>query len=147
MEAAADHDSYHQLSARNDRMNFRHKYLVTAVRIILGLVMLFAGVSGLLAGKSPQGVPAQLVPTMGILWDSGILHMIKVTEAIAGLMLVLGFLPWLAVLFLAPDVVGIVIFNARLFPTALPIGIAVFALTAYLGYAYWDKYRGLFTRA
>jgi uncharacterized membrane protein YphA (DoxX/SURF4 family) len=70
-----------------------------------------------------------------------------VTELVAGLMLVLGFLPWLATLFLAPDVVGIVIVNARLYPAALPIGIAVFVLTAYLGYAYWPKYQGLFSRA
>ena len=127
-------------------MNFRHKVLVTTVRILLGLVMLFSGVTGLLAGKSPQGVPAQLIPTMQVLWDSGIFHMIKVTEIVTGLMLVVGFLPWLAALLLAPDVVGIVVFNARLYPPALPIGIAVFVLNAYLGYAYWDRYRGLFTR-
>jgi hypothetical protein len=108
--------------------------------------MLFSGVSGLIAGNSMQGVPAQLVPTMQVFWSSGIFHMIKVTEAVAGLMLVLGFLPWLATLFLAPNVVGIVIFNARLYPAALPIGIAVFVLTAYLGYAYWNKYAALFTR-
>ncbi|MBV8202766.1 MAG: hypothetical protein JOZ15_19285 [Acidobacteria bacterium] len=87
-----------------------------------------------------------MLPTVQMLWDSGIFEMIKVTETVAGLMLVTGFLPWLAALFLAPNAVGIVIFNARLFPPALPIGIAVFALTAYLGYAYWDKYRGLFIR-
>src|ERR1700674_3259481 len=132
--------------ADNDRMNFRNRYLVTTLRVLLGLVMLFSGISGLIAGNSMQGVPEQLVPTMQVFWNSGIFHMIKVTETIAGLMLVIGFLPWLATLFLAPDVVGIVIFNARMFPAALPIGIAVFALTAYLGYAYWDKYRALFTR-
>jgi len=127
-------------------MNFRNRYLVTTLRVLLGLVMLFSGISGLIAGNSMQGVPEQLVPTMQVFWNSGIFHMIKVTETIAGLMLVIGFLPWLATLFLAPNVVGIVIFNARMFPAALPIGIAVFALTAYLGYAYWDKYRALFTR-
>ena len=127
-------------------MNLRHRYLVIAIRILLGLIMLLSGVFGLIGGKSMQGVPPQLVPTMQAFWSSGIFHLIKVTEVVAGLMLVLGFLPWLAVLFLAPDVVGIVIFNARLFPPALPIGIAVFAFTAYLGYAYWHKYQALFTR-
>jgi putative oxidoreductase len=127
-------------------MNFRHRYLVIAIRTLLGLVMLFSGIAGLVGGGSMKGVPPQLVPTMQVFWSSGIFHLIKVTEVVAGLMLVLGFLPWLAVLFLAPDVVGIVIFNARLFPAALPIGIAVFAFTAYLGYAYWHKYEALFTR-
>jgi len=125
-------------------MNLRHRYLVIAIRTLLGLVMLFSGIAGLVGGL--KGVPPQLMPTMHAFWSSGIFHLIKVTEVVAGLMLILGFLPWLAVLFLAPDVVGIVIFNALLFPAALPIGIAVFAFTAYLGYAYWHKYQQLFTR-
>jgi uncharacterized membrane protein YphA (DoxX/SURF4 family) len=133
--------------AEGDHMNARHKYLVIAIRTLLGLVMLLSGIFGLLGGESPQGAPAQLAPTMHVFWASGIMQMIKVTEVVAGLMLVLGFLPWLATLFLAPDVVGIVIVNARLYPAALPIGIAVFAMTAYLGYAYWDKYQALFRRA
>jgi len=128
-------------------MNFRHRYLVIAVRTLLGLVMLLSGIFGLVGGPTPQGAPAQLAPMMHAFWDSGIMPMVKVTELVAGLMLVLGFLPWLATLFLAPDVVGIVIVNSRLYPAALPIGIAVFVLTAYLGYAYWPKYQGLFSRA
>ncbi|MBV8199845.1 MAG: hypothetical protein JOZ15_04400, partial [Acidobacteria bacterium] len=72
-------------------MNFRNRYLVMTVRIILGLVMLFSGITGLLGGRSPQGVPAQMLPTVQMLWDSGIFEMIKVTETVAGLMLVTGF--------------------------------------------------------
>ena len=127
-------------------MNARHKYLVIAIRTLLGLVMLFSGIFGLIGGESPQGAPPQLAPMMHVFWASGIMQMVKVTEAVAGLMLVLGFLPWLATLFLAPDVVGIVIVNARMYPPALPIGIAVLVLTAYLGYAYWDRYQALFRR-
>ncbi len=127
-------------------MNLRHRYLVITIRTLLGLVMLFSGIAGLIGGRSTKGIPPELVPTMQVLWDTGIFHMIKVTEAVAGLMLVLGFLPALATLFLAPDVVGIVIFDARMFPPSLPLGIAVFALTAYLGYAYWPKYQALFVR-
>jgi hypothetical protein len=52
----------------------------------------------------------------------------------------------LATLFLAPDVVGIVVVNSRLMPSFLWIGVAVFVLTAYLGYAYWDKYKLIFSR-
>jgi uncharacterized membrane protein YphA (DoxX/SURF4 family) len=127
-------------------VNFRHRYLVITIRTLLGLIMLGSGIAGLIGSKSMQGVPPDLVPTMEALWRSGILHLVKVTEIVAGLMLVVGYLPWLAALFLAPDVVGIVIVNARLYPAALPIGIAVFVFTAYLGYAYWHKYQALFTR-
>jgi len=127
-------------------MNFRNRYLVIAIRILLGLVMLASGVSGLMMGNSTKGVPPNMVAFTQVFWASGIFQMVKVTEVVAGLMLVIGLWPALATLFLAPDVVGIVIVNARLMPSFLWIGVIVFLLTAYLGCAYWDKYKPLFTR-
>src|ERR1700674_1551685 len=127
-------------------MNFRNRYLVVAIRILLGLVMLASGISGLLMGNSAKGVPPQMVTFTQVFWASGIFQMVKVTEIVAGLMLLVGFLPALATLFLAPDVVGIVVVNARLMPSFLWIGVVVFVLTAYLGYAYWGKYKLIFTR-
>jgi hypothetical protein len=53
--------------------------------------------------------------------------MVKVTELVAGFML-------------------LVVVNARLIPSFLWIGAIVFVLTAYLGYAYWDKYKSIFSR-
>jgi len=127
-------------------MNFRNRYLVISIRILLGLVMLASGISGLLMGNSTQGVPAKMVAFTQVFWASGIFQMVKVTEIVAGFMLLVGIFPALATLFLAPDVVGIVIVNARLMPSFLWIGAVVFVLTAYLGYAYWDKYKSIFSR-
>jgi uncharacterized membrane protein YphA (DoxX/SURF4 family) len=127
-------------------MNFRNRYLVIAVRMLLGLIMLASGISGLLMGHSTQGVPAKMVAFTQVFWASGIFQMVKVTEIVAGFMLLVGIFPPLATLFLAPDVVGILIVNARLMPSFLWIGAVVFVLTAYLGYAYWDKYQAIFSR-
>ena len=127
-------------------MNFRNRYLVIAIRILLGLVMLASGISGLMMGNSTKGVPPNMIAFTQVFWASGIFQMVKVTEAVAGLMLVIGLWPALATLFLAPDVVGIVVVNARLMPSFLWVGVIVFVLTAYLGYAYWDKYKSIFTR-
>ena len=127
-------------------MNFRNRYLVIAVRVLLGLTMLMSGVSGLMMGTSTKGVPPQMVNFTQVFWASGIFQMVKVTEIVAGFMLLIGILPALATLFLAPDVVGIVVVNARLMPSFLWIGAIVFVLTAYLGYAYWGKYKSIFTR-
>ena len=127
-------------------MNFRNRYLIIAVRILLGLIMLASGISGLMMGNSAKGVPAQMVTFTQVFWASGIFQMVKVTEIIAGFMLLFGIFPALATLFLAPDVVGIVVVNSRLMPSFLWIGVAVFVLTAYLGYAYWDKYKLIFSR-
>jgi putative oxidoreductase len=128
-------------------MNLRKRSLVLAIRILLGLVMLASGISGLFMGNATQGVPPQMAAFMQTFWASGIFQMVKVTEIVAGFMLVFGMFPALATLFLAPDVVGIVIVNARLMPSFLWIGVIVFVLTAYLGYVYWDKYKSIFTRS
>jgi putative oxidoreductase len=127
-------------------MNFRNRYLVIAIRTLLGFMMLASGISGLLMGNSTKGVPPQMVNFTQVFWASGIFQMVKVTEIVAGFMLLVGILPALATLFLAPDVVGIVIVNARLMPSFLWIGGIAFVLTAYLGYAYWDKYKPIFSR-
>src|SRR5579862_1627662 len=127
-------------------MNFRNRYLIIAVRILLGLTMLASGVSGLVMGSSTKGVPPQMVAFTQVFWASGIFQMVKVTEIVAGAMLVFGIFPALATLFLAPDVVGIVVVNARLMPSFLWLGAVVFVLTAYLGYAYWDRYKSIFSR-
>jgi len=42
-------------------MNFRNRNLVIAIRILLGLIMLASGISGLLMGNSTQGVPPKMV--------------------------------------------------------------------------------------
>lgn len=125
-------------------MDFRNKYLLTTLRVIFGLFMLFSGVSGLLAGESMEGVPEGMQPTLQMLYDTGLFHMIKITETIAGLMLLVGFLPWLAALALAPLGVGIIVFNANVAPQFVISGVIVCLFLAYLGYAYWPKYKPLF---
>jgi hypothetical protein len=77
-------------------MNFRNRYLVIAVRILLGLIMLASGTSGLLMGNSTQGVPAKMVAFTQVFWASGIFQMVKVTEIVAGVMLLVGIFPALA---------------------------------------------------
>ncbi len=127
-------------------MNFKHKYAVITIRVLLGLLMIFSGVTGLISGPNPQGIPENMIETTKVLWNTGIFQMIKVTEAVAGLMLVIRFLPALAAIFLAPISVGIIVFNSMLAPSFVFIGIIIGLLNAYLGYAYWDKYKQLFEK-
>lgn len=128
-------------------MNLRNKKAVITVRIILGLFLVFSGVSGLMAGTSAmQGVPEPMIRASQNLWEVGLFQMIKVTEILAGLMLVTGFLPALAAIFVAPIAVGVIVFNSQIAPAFVPSGIILGLLTAYLGYAYWDKYAPLFKR-
>ena len=62
-------------------MNFRNRYLVIAVRILLGLIMLASGISGLLMGNSTQGAPAKMVAHTQVFWALGIF---QTTSGIAG---------------------------------------------------------------
>lgn len=127
-------------------MNFRHKYLLITVRTLLGLLFVFSGIGGLMGGGSMENVPAPMIPVMKVLFETGLFQMIKVTEIVAGIMLVAGFLPALAAIFLAPICIGVIVFNSRMSPQFLPMGIIVSLADAYLGYAYWDKYKALFER-
>lgn len=129
-------------------MNFRNKYLSNTIRILFGLFMLFSGVSGLwmIFTGSTEGVPPDLIDIMSTLQSSGLIYMIKITETIAGAMLILNLRPALAAIFIAPIAIGIIVFNAMLAPEFVIMGVIVALLDAYLGYFYWDKYKALFTR-
>ncbi len=128
-------------------VNFRNHKAVMVIRILFGAFFIFSGVGGLMTDPvTMQGIPEPMIPTMRVLWDTGIFQYIKVTEVVAGLMLVTGFLPWLAAIFLAPICLGVVIVNARTAPEYVVTGVIVSLINAYLGYVYWDKYKALFER-
>lgn len=127
-------------------MNFRNPKIVITLRTILGLFFIMSGVGGMLAGKDLKGVPEAMIPSMKVFMQTGIFYMIKVTEIVSGLMLVTGFLPALAAIFLAPVCIGVLVFHLRMSPESIGAGIFVTVLTSYMGYAYWDKYKALFQR-
>lgn len=127
-------------------MNFRHKYLVNTIRILFGALLIFSGVSGFLLGPDAEGVPESMVQVNQVLWDTGIFQLIKTAEIVTGIMLLVGFLPALAAVMIAPLGVGVIVVNARLAPQFVISGVVVLVLNAYLGYAYWNQYRPMFVR-
>ncbi|MEO5927353.1 MAG: DoxX family protein [Patescibacteria group bacterium] len=129
------------------KLNFRNKWLVIVVRTLLGLMFVFSGISGLMAGmNNMQGVPAEMIPASMALWSMGIFQMIKVTEIVAGIMFITGFLPALAAIFVAPICIGVIVFDSQVGPQYLPSGIIISAMNMFMGYAYWDKFKSLFVR-
>jgi uncharacterized membrane protein YphA (DoxX/SURF4 family) len=129
------------------KFNPRHKYLVTTLRVILGLFFIMSGVGGFYgATHGWNGVPAEMIGFTTVLWTTGIFALVKGTEIIAGLMLVVGFRPQLAAIFLAPICIGATVVNALTGPQYIWSALFVAVLDAYLGYAYWDKYKQLFTK-
>ncbi len=128
-------------------MNLRNKKLVMGVRILFGLFILYSGIGGFLASAAEmKGVPEAMINATLELQANGLFYMIKITEIITGLMLLLNFRPALALLGIAPIGVGVVVFNANIAPAFVISGIVVCLFTAFLGYAYWDKYKPLFVK-
>jgi len=127
-------------------MNFRNKYLLNTLRILFGLFMAFSGIAGLMMGDSTEGIPPRMLAELQTMKGNGLLYMIKITEAVAGLMLVFNLLPALAAIFIAPIGVGVIVFNSFIAPELVVSGVIVCLFDAYLGYAYWDKYKALFTK-
>lgn len=127
-------------------MNFRNKYLLGTLRIVFGLFMVFSGVMGFISGSSTEKVPAEMIPSFVQLYDSGIWQMIKLTEIIAGLMLVFGFLPALAAILIAPVCVGLIVYGVFIVPALIPMAVVLALINVYFGYVYWDKYKALFVR-
>ncbi len=127
-------------------MDFKNKKLVTGLRVLFGAFFVFSGAGGLMSGTNFENVPQPLVDAFTSLWNSGLLQMIKTTELIAGGMLLFNIFPALAIILLAPIIVGILVFNAVLAPQYV-VGILVFvAVEAYFGYVYWDNYKALFEK-
>ena len=61
-------------------------------------------------------------------------------------MLVVGFLPWLAAIPLAPIAIGATVSNAINYPQYIWVALICSLALLYLAYAYWDRYKLLFTR-
>ncbi len=93
-----------------------------------------------------HGVPAPMVASQKVLWSVGIFQLIKTTEIVSGLMLLTGFLPALASIFLAPICIGVIVYNLSIAPIYVISGLVVSILNGYLGFVYWDKYKTLFVR-
>jgi uncharacterized membrane protein YphA (DoxX/SURF4 family) len=128
-------------------MNFRNKYLVITVRIVLGLSFIFSGVTGWMMGLSGMaGVPAEMLVNTQALWDTGIFQLVKTAEIVAGLLLVIGVAPAVAVVVLTPVAIGAAVVTALTSPHYIYTALVCTVLLAYLAYVYWDKYKPLFRK-
>jgi hypothetical protein len=125
------------------------RFLPMAARILLGLIFFAAGIFGLLtvAGVVPMKPPSPPPPERAVALMEGMMKsgylfaLLKVTETVAGaLLLVKRFVP-LALAILAPVVVNIVAFHALLLPSGLPVAMVVLALEIYLAWTYRAVYR------
>jgi len=117
------------------------RHAPTVTRILLGLVFFVFGLNGFLQFLPQPPLPDRASAFMGALASTGYMFVvIKGTEVVAGLLLLLNRLVPLALLLLAPIVVNIIAFHTFLAPPN-PVTFLVLAAELYLAWAYRDSFR------
>jgi putative oxidoreductase len=127
-------------------MNFKNKYLLITLRTLFGLALIAIGVMGLFMDPPTEGMSEAGAAALAGIEALGLVQLIAVVEIIAGLFIVTGFLPAFGALLSAPIIVVMVAFHAVKEPSTIVPSLVFALLNAYMGYAYWDKYKAIFKR-
>src|SRR3954469_17805805 len=97
--------------------------------------------NGLLNCVPQPSVPGPAAAYLGALGAAGFFFpVLKITETIAGFLLLTGVAVPLALVLLAPIIVQIFLFHAWLAQSGLPLAVVLVACEAFLGYAYWGYF-------
>ncbi len=120
------------------------KIAVIIVRVLMGLLFLFASIS-VLFNLVPQPELTGKTKTFmdGVNASGYLLQLIKITELICGIAFVTGYFVPLATVVIAPIIVNIFLFHVFVDTSGLPVGIFLVLANAFLAYANWEKYKPL----
>ena len=120
------------------------KIAVIIVRVLMGLLFLFASIS-VLFNLIPQPELIGNTKTFmdGINATGYLMKLIKITELVCGIAFVSGYFVPLATVVIAPIIVNIFFFHAFVDSSGLPIAIFLVLANIFLAYANWDKFKPL----
>ena len=120
------------------------KIAVIIVRVLMGLLFLFASIS-VLFNLIPQPELTGNTKTFmdGVNATRYLLPLIKITELLCGIAFVIGRFVPLATVVIAPIIVNIFFFHAFVDTSGLPVGIFLVLANIFLAYAYRDKFTPL----
>ena len=114
------------------------------VRVLLGLMFLVFGLNGFLNFMpAPKDLPPDVITVSNGLMKGGYMAVVSATEIIVALLLLTNRFVPLALLLLAPIVVGIITFHIAIAPATIVPGILVLAMELYLAWAYRAAFRPL----
>ncbi len=120
------------------------RHLPTIARLLLGFIFVLFGLNGLLnflpAPTAPM--PERAIAFVGALAATGYMFpLIKITEIIAGALLLSNRHSALALTLLAPIIVNIVAFHVLLAPSGAAVAVVVLVLEIYLAWTYRSVFR------
>ena len=122
------------------------RHFPTIARVLLGLMLAVLGLNGFLNFIPPPATPppeSAMAFAMALMKTGYMMPLIKGTELLAGLLLLLNRFVPLALVLLAPVLVNIVAFHAFLAPTGLAMVAVILGLHLYLAWIYRAAYRPL----
>jgi uncharacterized membrane protein YphA (DoxX/SURF4 family) len=118
------------------------RHAPAAARILFGLLFLVFGLNGFLHFIPMAPPPERAMAFMAGLTSTGYMFpLIKGTEVVVGILLLVNRFVPLALALIAPNVVNIVLFHAALEPSGLPMALAILAFELYLAWTYRDAFR------
>jgi uncharacterized membrane protein YphA (DoxX/SURF4 family) len=125
--------------------------ITLVIRILFGLIFFAAGLAGLLnLAPPPADLPERLVTfNNGLMATGYFMTLLKLTETICGLLIILNMFVPLALVILAPVVLNIFLVHAFMAPQGLPLAIVLGIFMIYLAFfaePYSAKIKSLFHR-
>ena len=117
--------------------------IVTAiVRVLLGLMFLVFGLNGFLNFMpAPKDLPPDVITVSTGLMKGGYMAVVSATEIIVAVLLLSNRFVPLALVLLAPVVVGIMTFHIAIAIATIVPGIVVLVMELYLAWAYRGAFR------
>lgn len=120
------------------------KIAVIIVRVLMGLLFIFGSVAYFLKlGGEPQLEGNMKTFFDGLVASGYLLTLVKITELVCGIALVIGRFVPLTLVILAPIIINILFVHIFLVTSGLPVAIFLVLANSFLAYANWDKYKPL----
>ncbi|RDC58201.1 DoxX family protein [Pedobacter chinensis] len=119
------------------------KIAVIIIRVLLGAMFLFASVTyflNMMPGEQPEMTADQTTFMAGVTASVYLFPLIKITELVSGILLLIGRTAPLAAIIVFPVTLNIFLYHAFLGPKELPIVTVMLIFNLFLLYAYRQKY-------
>ncbi|KQU51310.1 hypothetical protein ASG72_16315 [Bosea sp. Leaf344] len=128
----------------------RHFLLVTAPRLVLGLLFSVSAVDGFWWLASGQHLIHPPVTEQGRVFEAALQNsgffwpMLKTVNLLGALSLLLNIVPAFGLALLAPVMAVIVAFHLTINTVGIPVALILVLCGGLLAYAYRDRYAGMF---
>lgn len=118
------------------------RVVAAIARVLLGLLFLVFGMNGFLNFMPvPKDLPPDVITVSTGLMKGGYLTVVSGAEIIGAVLLLTNLFVPLALVLLAPIVVGIITFHIAIAPATIVPGTVVLVMELYLAWAYRGAFR------